>query len=245
MHRFFVNIDSFDDDTVVLSADQAHQLLKVLRMKVGARIIVLDDRGWEYVLELDRIERRHASGKIIEKRPAAAEPDLQITVYQGLMKGDRFSWVLQKCTEIGVRRLVPVITRRTSIQDPSRVGPNRLARWRRIIVEAAEQSKRGRIPALGPVMSFAHALEEIEAGQLSLIPWEMASEPNLRTVLQSATPSRCALFIGPEGGFERDELAQAREKGVIPITLGPRILRTETAAVVASALLLYESGALG
>jgi 16S rRNA (uracil1498-N3)-methyltransferase len=122
----------------------AHQIRVVLRMRPGTRFVVLDDRGWEYEIELIEFGKKQARGQVIEKRPASGEPQVQITLYQCLLKKDNFEWVLQKGTEIGVSRFVPVISQRTVIPDGERVRSNKLPRWERIIQEAAEQSRRGR-----------------------------------------------------------------------------------------------------
>ncbi len=237
MHRFFISPASLHHDQVFFEDTTAHQIRNVLRMKSGARLIVLDNTGWEYEVELTEIEKTSVRGFIHEKRAAGGEPNTAITLYQCLLKKDNFEWVLQKCTEIGVSRFVPVISQRTVI---TQVKANKLDRWERIITEAAEQSRRGRIPELAEPLDFTAALDDLRAN-CALIPWEETTDTTLRAALAAQTTlSSVALFIGPEGGFDPTEIAQAEEAGVQPITLGSRILRAETAAVVASALTLHE-----
>lgn len=243
MHRFFVPEDAIHQDTVVFPPELAHQIRSVLRMAPGQPVIVLDNAGWEYELRLTRVERGGAEGQILARRPAPVEPAVPVTLYQSLIKRDRFEWLLQKGTEVGVSRFVPMISRHTVLPKADRVTPNREARWQRIITEAAEQCRRGRLPQLASPITMNEAVDQLPQGQLALIPWEGAAGTGIRAALQAAgRPDHIALFIGPEGGFAQDEVAYARQRGVHPVTLGPRILRAETAAVVAAALILYELG---
>jgi 16S rRNA (uracil1498-N3)-methyltransferase len=239
MHRFFVHPQAIHHSTAVLDEAIAHQLRNVLRMRPGAHIVVLDNRGWEYEIELAEITSKGARGTVIEKRPASGEPSVYVTLYQCVLKKDNFEWVLQKGTEIGVSRFVPVISQRTVIADDERIRTNKLPRWERIITEAAEQSHRGRIPELDAPVAFEQALVDAASADVALIPWEKEAARTLRDVLPG-TAETVALFIGPEGGFEDGEIELAQRHGVQPITLGPRILRAETAAAAAALLVLYE-----
>ena len=232
MHRFFVT--DIIDDWVVFSLEQAHQISVVLRMAPGQRVVVLDNAGWEYEVELAAVEKKRVTAVIRTKRPAANEPTTQLTLYQSLLKRDNFEWVLQKGVEIGVTHFVPLITERTVTRPPKKPD-----RWQRILTEAAEQSRRGRIPAVTAPVKWAEALTALPAGQTALIPWEEAAGTGVREALGNGATA-VALFIGPEGGFTAAEIAQAQQHGVIPITLGQRILRAETAAIVAAALVLHE-----
>ncbi|RPJ00584.1 MAG: 16S rRNA (uracil(1498)-N(3))-methyltransferase, partial [Chloroflexi bacterium] len=148
--------------------------------------------------------------------------------------------VLQKGTEIGVSRFVPVISQRTVISDRERVTANKLPRWERIITEAAEQSRRGRVPVLDDPISFAQAVADAAQSDRALIPWEQEISRSFRSNLSGSGAAAVALIIGPEGGFSDEEIELAGQYGVIPVTLGPRILRAETAAIAAAMLVLYE-----
>jgi 16S rRNA (uracil1498-N3)-methyltransferase len=242
MQRFFVPTNWLHGPTVLLEDPVANQIRVVLRMRPGARFIVLDNQGWEYEVELIEFGKKQARGKVIKKRPATGEPQTLITVYQCLLKKDNFEWVLQKGTEIGVSRFVPVFSQRTVIADDERVRSHKLPRWERIITEAAEQSRRGRLPALEEPIAFEQAITEAAQADLALIPWEKEASQTLRAAMRPA--ARVALIIGPEGGLTEDEIALAGRHGVIPVTLGPRILRAETAAIAAALLALYELGDL-
>lgn len=241
MHRFFV--DDIRGDTVHFSQDQAHQLRRVLRHEPGDRVLVLDNVGYAYEVELTTLARQWATGEIREKRPAAGEPTVHLTLYQALLKRDNFEWVLQKGTELGVSRFVPVFTRHSVI---TAVKPNKLARWCRVLAEAAEQCERGLIPRLAEPVEWDAALAEMDA-DLRLLPWADESvDISLAAALAGCEerPGRVALCIGPEGGWAPEEVDAGRAAGLQPVTLGPRILRAETAAIVATTLTMHQLGEL-
>ncbi len=255
MHRFFVPPEWIGSGVVTLEGACARQVATVLRLRPGERICVLDNSGWEIEVELKTVTRERAQGVVVRRTLAAAEPRTKITVYQALLKGDRFEYTLQKCTELGVVGFVPLITSRTVLGAVADVDSPRWRRWQRIVIEAAEQSGRGRLPVLRPALLLQSACES--AGGLSLIPWEGEKSTGLRAVLREhfakdpagkgerGRPFSVNLFIGPEGGFAAAEVQLARRYGAIPVSLGCRVLRAETAAVVATAAILYEAGELG
>ena len=238
MHRFFVDPQHFVGERVVLPAETAHQIRNVLRLRVGSAILVLDNGGWEYEVLLRQVDRQQVVGEAVAKRPSPNEPSIKLTLYQSLMKRDKFEWVLQKGTEIGVSHFVPLVTQRSLVQKVD-IKDNKQARWQKIVTEAAEQSHRGCIPGLHPPLTLAQALAAHPA-QPGLIAWEETKEPTLRGAMSGfERPSAISLFIGPEGGFAGIEITSAKKAGLIPVTLGKRILRSETAALVASALILH------
>lgn len=247
MHRFFIPPGWIRGDQVLLGGEVAHQLRQVLRLRPGARIVVLDNRGTEYEIALVSVENKAARGDIVARRLATGEPLAQVTLYQALLKKDNFEWVLQKGTEIGVSRFVPVVTARTVAGGGAGVSAARQERWARIVREAAEQARRGALPGVGAPLSFGDALDDSAAADLSLIAWEEERATSLRAAvapLRTTHAPQVAVFVGPEGGFTADEVSQATARGVVPVTLGARTLRAETAATVAALLVLYELGAL-
>ena len=258
MHRFFVSPKAFTSQLVTLKEDQAHQIRRVLRMRLGERAVLLDNRGWEYEAILVAMDERTVRFQTTQRRTATGEPRTQITLYQAVLKGDRFVWALQKGTEVGITRFVPLVCERNVVDDFDAVARKR-PRWERVIREAGEQSRRGRLPSLAPAQLFSHALqshtlqhgeeghapEETGTEPLRLIPWEEETAIRLRGALADcnfAQGARIELFVGPEGGFTEAEVAMARRHAVRPVTLGPRILRAETAGVVAATAILYEAG---
>jgi 16S rRNA (uracil1498-N3)-methyltransferase len=244
VHRFFVPADSFQGEQVLLPDPAAHQVRNVLRLQPGDTVAVFDGGGWEWEIRLIEVSRAGVSGQALGKRPNRAEPRLALTLYQCLLKKDNFEWVLQKGTELGVSRFVPAISRRTVKRGSDR-GTAQGTRWQRIVTEAAEQSGRGIVPAIDAPLDFAQAVVESARADLALIAWEQEHSTNLRAVLAGQHPLSVALMVGPEGGFAPEEVALAAGYGVQPVTLGPRLLRAETAAVALAALILFASGEMG
>ena len=246
MHRFFVPPSNISGGRVTLSADAARQLARVLRARPGDTIIALDDSGYEYAVNLDSVSPRHASGVITDRYLGNGETRLAITLYQGLMKADRFEYVLQKGTELGISRFVPIISERTVARNV--VSANRLTRWGNIIREAAEQAGRCRLPMLDEAMTFSEACDSI-AGP-AVIGWECERNAGIRNTLlchkaDIRQAQSIAIVIGSEGGFTDTEVSYALGLGIAPISLGRRILRAETAGIIAAAAALYEMGDLG
>jgi 16S rRNA (uracil1498-N3)-methyltransferase len=228
-HRFFLPPGSIDADRVTIPEEQRKQIQTVLRLRPGARIVVLDGTGSEYIVRLTE-----EGGAVEERRDNLAEPAVQLSLYQANLKASRLELVLQKCTEIGVSRFVPVDTARSVASEP---GSSRRRRYQAIIREAAEQSGRGLLPRLDSPMRLEDALADAAARGPVVLPYEEETALRLDFTPLPQT-GEVSLVIGPEGGFAREEVASAREAGAHVITLGPRILRAETAAIVASALIL-------
>ena len=244
MHRFFVDPGSISHRAVRFDDDQAHQMRRVLRLRRGDAVLVLDGRGWQYEVMLDEVSHARVTGQVGERTEATGEPAVRLSLFQSLLRREKFEWVLQKGTELGVARFMPVITRRSLVRDIEDVTPEKLNRWRRIIKEAAEQSGRGLLPELAPPLPYAAAVNEARATGHAIIAWEGVTHMNIRDALQAGA-TNIALFIGPEGGFDPDEITEAVDAGCVAVTLGRRILRTETAAIVGTTLILHELGELG
>jgi 16S rRNA (uracil1498-N3)-methyltransferase len=243
MHRFFVSVGCFQQGDLVLSGDQAHQIHDVLRLVRGEVIAALDNSGAEFRVELTRVSRGEVRGRVLERLNPASEPLTRLTLYQSILKADKFEWVLQKGTEIGVAEFVPMITSRVVA---SSISGAKHRRWERIVVEASEQAGRGKIPAIRPVQRFEDALGEAgERGGLAVIPWEGERSASLRSLLESSNrDSAISVFIGPEGGLATAEIAAARARNVHAVGLGPRILRAETAGLVTASAILFARGEL-
>ncbi len=250
MRRFFVPPGSVRGREVSLGSEIAHRLGRVLRLKQGDRVILSDGGAREYEVELTTLSGRSAVGVVVAERPAPPEPALELVLYQSLIRANRFELVLEKGTEVGVARFVPVVSGRSQVR-PER-DTARLDRWRRIASEAAEQSGRGRLPAVDVPVPLAGALSS--APGLRLLPWEGAVGASLAAPLpglgaclraQPQRPHTVSLFIGPEGGFEPEEVEAARRAGCALVSLGPRTLRSETAGIVAAALVMHELGEMG
>jgi 16S rRNA (uracil1498-N3)-methyltransferase len=247
MHRFFINPTSLKADQVTLTKEQARQIKQVLRLKSQDRILVLDDTGREYEVVLEEVDRERVSGHIVETRDSQGEPAVSLTLYQSLVSREKFEWVLQKGTEVGIRRFVPVHTQRSIVRSAAGLTPQRRQRWQRILKEAAEQCARGRIPELKEPMTFTACLKDLSSYDRVFLTGPGDSGSTLASCLDQPQDKirSVALFIGPEGGFSDEEVTQARASGVTVVGLGPRILRTETAGIVGATLVLYELGEYG
>jgi 16S rRNA (uracil1498-N3)-methyltransferase len=251
MNRFFLDPDCISADEVLFPENISHQISQVLRLRTGQEIVVLDNSGFEYMVEIDQVSAHAVSGKITARQPSLAEPTARISLYLGLTQREKFEWMLQKCTEAGAAAFVPVISSRCLVQTEQDVS-NKLERWKRIICEAAEQSGRGLIPTLSQAVKFEEALGSAAKHTLVLFPWEKEKSHSLHQALSaylqhssSSTDWKIAIFIGPEGGYSDQEADLARRAGSVPVTMGKRILRMETAALVATALTLSEFGDMG
>ncbi len=240
MHRFFISPDYIAPEDIVFPPEQARQIRVVLRMSAGDSVLVLDNAGLMYEVELTAVTRDNVIGKITNRQTATGEPTIELTLYQSFLKRDKFEMVLQKGTEIGVSTFVPVVTKRTLVQS-TEMKANKRKRWETILAEAAEQAQRGRIPKLETAVSFKTLLTQLANYDLVLVMWEGNDGLPLKATLKNNEHAqKVAVLIGPEGGWAEHEIEQLREKGIQIITLGSRILRTETAAIVASALVLHE-----
>lgn len=238
-YRFFVPPESFAGDTVMVDDPElAHQLGRVLRLTPGDQVLLLDGQGLAAEVRLTELDRGHVAGEVERRELAGGEPAVAVTLYMALLRAERFEWAVQKAVELGVSRIVPVRFARSLAAD--RADEKKVARWRRIIRESAEQSCRGRIPALAPTLTFAAACAEAADAGKGLILWE-GEAPSLRTVLKERAPmNSISILSGPEGGITPEELQAAHEHGIMPASLGPRILRAETAPLAAIAAVLYE-----
>ncbi|HUS82921.1 MAG TPA: 16S rRNA (uracil(1498)-N(3))-methyltransferase [Dehalococcoidia bacterium] len=246
MDRFFVSPQELEGDEAVLGRELSHRLRHVLRLRPGARVILVDGHGGEYEVELTDVSSPAVRAAILSRREGLPEPDARVVLYQSIIKGDRFDWVMEKGTEIGVAKFVPLLSRRSVVRPrPGRL--ERRERWLRIITEAAEQCGRSHLPELAPPASLNEAVESAEG--LRLLPWEGENEATLRRLLRSSLANEktpvVSIFVGPEGGFARQEVDRAVELGARIVSLGPRTLRSETAGIVAAAAVLYELGELG
>ncbi len=247
LYRFFVPSEWFEEEQVSIAGPLVHRMKDVLRLRPGQQVTLLDNSGWEYRVELKEVQGEQIVGRVMQRGLAQGESRTKITLYQSLLKGQAFEGVLQRCTEVGVVAFVPVVAGRCIISSLEDIGEKKVERWRRVITEAAEQSRRGRLPLLRPALMLRQAWREAGRAGLALVPWEEERSATLRSVLAHSDnpPFSISLFIGPEGGFTEEEIEEGKRYGAIPVTLGPRVLRAETAGVAAASAILYELGDMG
>ncbi|MDF9409289.1 16S rRNA (uracil(1498)-N(3))-methyltransferase [Pelotomaculum isophthalicicum JI] len=244
--HFFVSPNQISEGMVCLSGTDAVHVARVLRLGVGERIVLSDGKGKSYLAVLERVDKKDVSCKI-EKEFAAAPPDLpKVTLVQGIPKGDKMDFIVQKGTELGLNGLIPLLSERVVVKLEGDKQLKRWERWRRIALEAAKQCRRPDIPEISRPESWEQVLSALPAEAAALIPWEEEKSDSLKGFLRHEKPPvEIYVFIGPEGGFSSGEVECARLHGVRPVTIGPRILRTETAGLAVLTMILYQWGDLG
>ena len=238
--RFYLTSKELKKGVAVLSGEQFHHLVRVRRGRVGDRVRVFDEQGREFEGEVCEIRKDKALIRLIGECLPSAPPSIEIILLQALPKGRKMDLIVQKTTELGVWKIIPLITERTVVRLPK---PDRVARWNHIGLEACRQSGRRSIP----VVSSVSRLEELDLASLSglkIILCEGADR-GLKEVLRESTEQKLALMVGPEGGWSPREIEFSLQGSFIPAGLGRRILRTETAGVIGVALVQYERGDLG
>ncbi len=246
--RFFVDPATLARDDVTIDGGLAHRLTKVLRLRPGAEVALFDGNCREATVRIERADDRMVHARVVERYDGPAEPRVKLHLYQSITKGERFEWLLEKGTEIGVARFVPLIAARAVVTTKGE--GNRAQRWGRIVVEAAEQCGRSAVPAIGEPVRFDAAIAG--APGVLLLPYEAAGDvaPSVQSALNADIDALFALsevsvFIGPEGGFEPAEVAAAEAAGATVVTMGERVLRSETAGLVAATLVMQAVGELG
>ena len=238
MHHFFVAPEAINQEQVHFPTEIARQIQRVLRLKEGELVNVLDNTGMVYEVELV-LEGQSASGRIIRHYTGETESRLCLTLMVSLSHREKYEWVLQKGTELGVSAFLPVISARSLVQKKDAIAAKQ-ERWESIIREAAEQSHRARLPVLMEAMALveAVALPSCESDILKVCAHTSAEATPLRDILRNNQPEECWILIGPEGGFTEDEVSLAQAHGFLVTSLGKRVLRMETAAIASAAIIL-------
>ncbi len=241
MRRFFIPQFSFVQNSENLPRDVAHHISAVLRLRQNDHVILCDGAGGCFECRIDVISAKKCQVTLV-RQWQEQETVLPVTLIQGVPHSDKLDLILQKTTELGVTRIVPVHCSRCQYPVPAEKAPRKLERWQKIVAEAARQSERARLPDVLPVTSFAQAVRE-STDDLKLILWEEADQP-LDSALPQEIPQQVTVVVGPEGGLTQDEVALAKECGFVAVGLGPRILRTETAGMALMAILQFKYGDL-
>lgn len=237
MNRFFV--ENTGPDTAVIQGEDLKHLASVLRLKKGDHVMLSDGKGSECEGEIEGIEIGKALVKTGPWRPCVSEPHHKLTLFQCLPKAGKMETIIQKCTELGMNALIPTLSSRCVVQ-PGRDFDKKLQRYRKVAREAAMQSHRGLVPEVLPLVELRRA--DLSIFDTVYVAYEGEKEQSLKHVMAEKPGRRIALFVGPEGGFEPDEVACLVDKGAQVVSLGPRILRTETAGMAMCAEILFELG---
>ena len=239
MYHFFTETEFFTESEAVITGPDVNHIKNVLRMKPGEKVLLSDGKGTNCLCELTELSADRVTARILPEEVMDTELPVKVTLFQGLPKGDKMELIIQKGVELGVSSIVPVDTARTVVKLDAKKEEARRKRWYGVSESAAKQSKRMIVPEVSGIMKFKAAMEAAKAYDLAIIPYEDAESLDgaggmklTRSLLGGLQPGQsCAVFIGPEGGFSDEEIQLALQSGVRPVTLGKRILRTETAGL--------------
>lgn len=246
MQRYFVSKEQIQDGKIMIGGEDARHITRVMRMEPGDEVICCDGQGQSWRVRLEELHADRIIGTMVRELQEQREAGVKITLVQSLPKGDKMDWIIQKGTEVGIASFQPVETKRTIVEYDAKKEAKRRERWQRIAKEAAEQAQRTCLPAVAPCQPFSEWLSQVQNYDLVCMPYEGEREKSLHSILfRYPTIHTMAVIIGPEGGFAPEEVEAAWAAGVHTISLGPRILRTETAGLVTAAAILYHYGELG
>lgn len=227
-------------DTIAVEGTTAHHILHVLRMSVGDNVIFCDGAGTDYSATIESVnpKKAHVTFNLSSPKKCLTEPPVRIVLYQALIKGDKMEFIIQKCVELGVHEIVPVMTNHCVVRIKD--AAKKAARYQQIAESAAGQSMRGIVPRVSPAIEFENALAQMNSDGQTLVAHEREQKLALVSALTSADAIN--IWIGPEGGFTAQEIAALKDRGAIAISLGPRILRAETAAIATVATVALNFG---
>lgn len=243
MYRFYVDESMIGEDKASISGSDVNHIKNVLRMKQGEKLIICNGQGIDYYCIISRVCEDEIIADIMEKKESEAELRSKIYLFQGLPKKDKMDLIVQKAVELGAYEIVPVMMKRTIVKlEDKKKELKKLERWQAIAEGAAKQSHRGVIPKVHEVVTYKQAMEMAKSLGMNLLPYENAKgiAYTKECIRECAGKESIGIFIGPEGGFEPDEVAMADEIGIRPVTLGKRILRTETAGLTMLSVLMFE-----
>lgn len=242
MPRFFVTRAQVQGDEIVIQGNDVNHIKNVLRMRPGDELSISDGEGMDYSCTIASIERDEVRVNIEESLDSCVELPVKLYLFQGLPKADKMELIIQKAVELGVYEIIPVRTKRVIVKLDDKKESKKIARWQQIAEGGAKQSGRGLIPEIKPLMSFSEALRYAKELDAVLVPYEKAEGmAKTREIIKGLKGKKSVgIFIGPEGGFDESEIEEAMASGALPVTLGRRILRTETAGLTMLSVLMFE-----
>lgn len=240
MQRYFLDADAFSGDQVRFSGDELHHISRVMRYTAGDRVIACNGVGQALIVEFTQVNKDEATARVVEELTENRELPVEITLAQGLAKGEKMDMIVQKATEMGATRIIPFTSSRTIVKLNDKKESNRIVRWQKIAKEAAEQAHRNLVPEISEVITYKELLKVGQDYDLALIAYEQEQQQKLSDHLNNhSTGSKILVVIGPEGGFSEEEVSQAVNNGINSVSLGKRILRTETAGISGLAIIGY------
>ncbi len=240
--RFFVTEDRICGEYIAMEPTDAQHISRVLRMHPGEEITVCCGNGQAYRCVLEQVGKTEVTAKILEQEDFNNEPTAFVTVYAGLSKGDRFDYLIQKCVECGVSHIVPFTSQHCVVRLEGKDYEKKQQRYARIALEASKQCQRSRVVTVGDIVTFDQAIKAAGEDECGLFLYEKEQQKSLSTILKDAVGSRYAVVTGPEGGFSEKEAQTAQTAGLSCVSIGPRILRCETAPVAAVCAIMYQTG---
>ncbi|WP_418461843.1 16S rRNA (uracil(1498)-N(3))-methyltransferase [Frisingicoccus sp.] len=242
MPRFFVNPSQVREDSIIIQGNDVNHIRNVLRMRPGDELSLSDGQGTDYFCRIQSMERDEICLSIENSWKSYVELPVRLYLFQGLPKGEKMELIIQKAVELGAYEIIPVRTNRAIVKLDAKKEVKKIARWQQIAESGAKQSGRGMIPAVKPVMGLAEALAYAKSLDGILIPYEKAEGiKKTREIIAGLKGKKSVgIFIGPEGGFDEAEVEAAMAAGAVPVTLGRRILRTETAGLTMLSILMFE-----
>lgn len=244
MPKFFVTQDKITENQIIIDTEDVAHISRVLRLGIGDHVTVCDSQGTDYETEIAEMEQKQIVCSITEKRASESEPNIKVTLFQGLPKASKMEYIIQKTTELGISEIVPVKLSRCVVKiDNKKDERKKLDRWQKISEAAAKQSGRGIVPQISEIMTLDEVIKRSKEFDLFFVPYECEEQKTLKEVLLSRSDIKTVGFIiGPEGGFDPAETEKLHESGIDTVTLGKRILRTETAGEAVLAMTMYEIG---
>ena len=238
MAAWFFTEEEIETSKYIITGEKAKHI-RVLRMKSGEELTLVTPSGVQHNCVIENVNQNLVEVDIKESMPCRNEPDVFVTLYQALLKGDKMDFIVQKCVELGVSRIVPVMTARCVSRPDEKSLKKKIARWQKIALQAAQQSRRGIIPEVCPCISLKQAAEQSAENDKNIFFYELGGE-SVKNIL-TEQPKTIAMFIGSEGGFEKTEAELVLSHGATAATLGKRILRAETAPLAALSIIMYQT----
>ena len=243
MSIFYIKNEQIDDNKkAVILGDDVKHIRDVLRHKIGDLVDICDENGVKYVTKISNMEKASIGLEVLEVSNYTTEPSIMVTLFQGMPKADKLELIIQKCTELGVHEIIPVIMDRVVVKLDDKNIDKKVERWNKIALEAGKQSGRQKIPMVQKPTKLKNLIENISKYDIVLLPYECEKQISLKAVLKNLDKEckNVAIIIGPEGGFSENEIELLNLENVKRVSLGPRILRTETAGLATLAMVLYE-----
>lgn len=239
MPHFFIPPGNIKKNKFIINGQESHHLIRVRRVKVGDELNLFDGTGKSYTVKIEKITKEEIEGVILKEKFIETS-GVNVNLFQAVPKGDRFDWLIEKVAELGVKSITPLITSRSVVKD---ISESKISRWQRVSKSASSQSARPDIMEIMQPAKFQKVIENLNEDSLNIIPWEGEEAKNISEVFKSGKKTKeINMIVGPEGGFTIEEIKNAEHNKIIPVTLGKRILRSETAGLLTSILVLDKIG---